>query len=155
MKDIKLSGGYVALVDDGDFDNLNKYKWYAQVAKYVNYARGTVDKKPVMMHRFIMGVTDPSICVDHRDGDGLNNQRSNLRIATKSQNNTNRLRYKNLTGKYRGVSWSKQNGNWRAQIRLNTKKINLGGYDNQEDAAKAYNEAAIKYHGDFAIINNL
>jgi hypothetical protein len=155
MKEIVLSGGFVALVDDEDFDNLNKYKWHIQKSKYVNYARRTENGKPVLMHRFIMGVTDPKILVDHRKGDGLNNQRSNLRIATRSQNNTNRLRYKNLTSKYRGVSWSNQNGDWRAQIRLNTKKINLGGFEKEEDAARAYNEAAIKYHGDFAITNNL
>lgn len=106
-------------------------------------------------HRAIMGVTDPKILVDHADGNGLNNQRSNLRICNRSQNaaNHNYTKKEWTTSKHFGVSWMPKAKRWRAYTTKNRKQISLGLYLREEDAAKAYNEGAIKYHGEFTKLN--
>lgn len=103
------------------------------------------------MHRQILGLTDPKIFTDHKDHNGLNNQRSNLRIATHGQNMAN----KSPSGKskYMGVSWNKNDKKWRSQIRKNRVTIYLGSYINEIDAAIAYNNKAVEVHGEFANLN--
>ena len=112
MKEIKLTQGKVALVDDEDFDFLNQWKWCAHkdgnnfYAVRVDYSNGRANKKFLSMHRVLLGLTDPKIFPDHKDGDGLNNQRYNLRIATPSQNVINsKTSGKDKTSIYRGVSF--------------------------------------------------
>lgn len=166
MKEIKLTKGKVALVDDSDYEWLNKSKWYANEGNSTYYARrycgvGT----SIKMHQQIM--TPPKgMLVDHRDGDGLNNQRSNLRICTISQNNTNRKPSKNGTSKYLGVSrnivnnrgFSKANNcyvsseyiYWKAQIIDNKKVKVLGNFKTELEAAIIYNLTARRYHGEYA-----
>jgi hypothetical protein len=91
--------------------------------------------------------------VDHRDGDGLNNQRENLRLCTHSQNMQNRRLQRNNRSGYKGVYWIKAQGVWAARITVNRVPINLGRFDTAEQAARAYDEAALKYHGEFARLN--
>lgn len=104
MKYIKLTKGEFAIVDDEDFDRLNKFKWYAQKMKHSFYAGRAVrvtptKQKSLFMHREILGITDRNIWVDHKDHNGLNNTRENLRICNRSQNTANRKKYKGTSTK--------------------------------------------------------
>lgn len=159
MKTIPLSQGKFALVDDSDYEWLNKWDWYALKGAQTFYAvrRTTKDTghKMIQMHRLILGLTDPKILVDHRDFNGLNNQRSNLRTATPSQNSSNRQPIKGSTSKYIGVHWFKNAKLWTAQIKKKGKLIKLGYFKIEENAAVAYNNAAIKLHGEFANLNKI
>jgi len=104
------------------------------------------------MHRLIM---DPprGYVVDHINGDGLDNRRANLRLATHAQNGRNRRKIKKGISKYKGVSWEESTGKWRALIHVDRKKISLGCYKDEVTAAKVYDKAAKKYHGEFARLN--
>lgn len=158
MKEIQLTQGKVALVDDADFDWLNQWKWYARKEKHTFYAvRGQFTNgnlKIIRMHRLITGAPDGSIA-DHRDGNGLNNQRFNLRVCTPAENTRNRRITPNKTSGFKGVYWHRQDCKWVAKIKVNGKNISLGSFTDLQDAVKTYNEAAIKYHGDFACLNAL
>jgi|ERR1035437_121533 hypothetical protein len=149
MKEIQLTKGQVAEVDDRDFEWLNRWKWQAQQTRqgtfYAVRCSGTV-----YMHRVIMEQTDPKIKVDHEDENGLNNQRRNLRLATQAQNLCNRGPNRNNTSGHKGVTWDKINNKWKAQIVVNRTHINLGRFDDVLEAAAAYNEAAVQHHGEFA-----
>lgn len=151
MKEIQLSQGLVAQVDDEDFESLNQHKWYAHKAKSgPYYAIRTVyfDGKSIVlrMHQVVSGQTRP----DHSDGNGLNNRRSNLRPATRSQNNANK---KSNGSNYKGVYKPKDWNKYRVQMSVKGKKIYLGGFEDEVEAAKAYDKAAVLYFGEFANLN--
>jgi hypothetical protein len=105
------------------------------------------------LHRFILGVTDPKIEVDHKDGNGLNNRRENLRLATHAQNMSSTGMRKGNTSGYKGVSWHKKAHKWAARIQVNSKGLHLGLFFTIEEAALAYDAAALLYHGEFAGTN--
>ena len=156
MKLIPLTQGKFAQVDDVDFDLLSKFKWQAGeccVKGTFRAQRGRKDGSTGLMHREIMGVTDPKIYVDHQDGNPLNNLRSNIRIATPIQNGQNQGVPTSNTSGYKGVCWSKPHGKWRVGIRAFSKKIFVGLYESKEDAARAYNCVARRLQGDFARFN--
>jgi hypothetical protein len=150
MKHIILTRNKTAIVDDCDFENLRQFNWYAGISKNnAFYAKREVDRKCVYMHRKIIGAL-PGQIVDHIDGNTLNNQRFNLRIVDKNQSATNtRKSFKNKSG-FKGVSYSKSNNGYIAQISHMGKMIHLGTFDTIEAAAISYKKASIKYHGDFA-----
>ena len=148
MKEIKLTKGRVTLVDDEDYDYLVQWDWFAREYNDKYYAGRFKNKKMLYMHRLIMNTPD-TIDVDHKDHNGLNNQRCNLRNCTRSQNMMN---VKKKYG-YKGVSWFKHNDKYTSQIMFNYKNIHLGYYKTSEEAALAYNKAAIKYFGKFAYLN--
>lgn len=158
MKEIMLTKGMVTRVDDEDFEWLNQWKWYANEDKTANtfyvmrssYTNGA--KQNIIMHRLILGLTDSTTLVDHDDHDGLNNQRYNIRICTHAQNQRNARRKIGAAG-YRGVYIVKYNGKFRAQIKVDNHKKVIGTYDTAIEAAGAYDEAARRYHGEFAITN--
>lgn len=154
MKEIKLSQGRVALVDDLDYEILNQIKWYAAKYKFTSYAvcHESITRKTIQMHRLIMN-TPSDMQVDHIDHNGLNNQRINLRNATKRQNSMNKNKHKESILK--GVHCSVKNGKhyFYAQIGVNYKHINLGVFETAINAARAYDEAAKKYHGEYANLN--
>jgi hypothetical protein len=157
MKEIILTQGKTALVDDEDFEELYKYKWHADKHGSIYYAVRSINInykiKHILMHRQIFGITDKKIFIDHIDHNSLNNQKSNLRICTNQQNQRNSLKQKNTTSIYKGVSLNKKSNKWHSIIIFNNKSIYLGSYINEIDAAKAYDVAAIKYFGEFANIN--
>jgi hypothetical protein len=153
MKSITLTMGKVAQVSDHRFTELNKRKWRAHWNGWNWHAATTINGKNVYLHRYIMGVTDSRVIVDHKDGDGLNCQDGNLRICTTSQNGMNRGKQSDNKSGYKGVCWDKNKRKWMATIKLNQKNIFLGRFDNPIDAAKAYDEGARKYHGPFARLN--
>ena len=142
------------LVDDDDFDVLSQFKWFIRKDRNRYYAIMVGSYKP--MHRLIMKVKDSKIQVDHIDGNGLNNQKSNLRLANNSQNAANRAKTtrSNLTSIYKGVHKTKS-GKFVAGVRKDGKYVFQKLFINEIDAAKAYNEAAIKYHGEFAYLNKI
>lgn len=153
MKIIWLTKGQFTLVDDADFEWLNQWKWYASNKITTFYAqRG---KDDIYMHRLILGLEDIKIKCDHIDRNGLNNQRNNLRPATKSQNNCNSKPRKNKTSIFRGVYWCVDKNKWRASITKDNIVYALGNFTNQEAAAIAYNKKAIEFHGEFATLNNV
>ena len=154
MKEIPLGHNRIALVDDGDYERLARYRWNTVKGSKTFYARRTVwtegKCRTVLMHREILGLTDTSAQGDHRDLNGLNNQRDNLRSATSVENNRNkRVRTDNTSG-YKGVSWHKDAKKWRVQIAVQGKIRDLGFYGTVEDAAYAYAIAVKNLHGEFA-----
>jgi len=156
MKEIELTRGYKAIVDDEDYEYLNQYKWHARVATKKVYAVRRMPKirtLKMIMHREIIQAPD-GLFVDHINGNGLDNRKSNLRLCTRSQNNANSEKIAGTSSKYKGVSWINHHGKWFASIRVHGKAYNLGGYSNEMLAALAYNEAALKYFGEFAKIND-
>jgi hypothetical protein len=157
MKEIPLTQGMVALVDDEDFERLSQYKWYAWKSGNAFYAtRNITLRKGVQgqmkMHREILNLTDRKIYCDHINHNGLDNQKHNLRACTSSENQMNTIS-KTGVSQYKGVCWYKQGETWAAQIMIHRKRIHLGCYDSEEDAAKAYDEAAKLYFGEFACLN--
>jgi hypothetical protein len=164
MKEIYLTGkrgrGEIALVDDDDYEHLNQFKWY--VSNRGRYALRTIKvngkTKNLLMHRVIMKLNfGDKRQIDHIDHHGLNNQKSNLRICSSQENNRNvrvdHAQTLNSTSLYKGVSWDKARSLWRSTINLNGKQITLGRFSCEHLAAKAYNIAAIKHHGEFACLN--
>jgi len=157
MKEIKLSQQgkkkslhLVTLVDDEDYEQLNTFRWYAQKSLNSFYAVRREARKYIFMHRQLLNIADSKILVDHKDRNGLNNQRSNLRTATKSQNCANRFSKPGTTSEYLGIYYNKSRNKWTAQIKVNGKTIALGRFNNEKDAALKYNAAAEKFHGEFA-----
>ena len=159
MKQIPLTKGYFAQVDDEDFTKVNQFKWYASRGKkdptfYAERGKRVNGKiSIILLHRFVMGLTDPKIQVDHEDHDGLNCQKYNLRPATPSQNQGNRGKTIRNTSGYKGVSWHSATGKWAAKIRHLQKDIWGGLFDIPTDAAHRYDELAIELFGEFALTN--
>ncbi len=182
MKEIRLGKGeYITQVDDEDYEYLSQWKWFAKDGRggrfYAyrqeftgqRYSNGDKKYTLIKMHRVILSVSDKNILIDHKDRNPLNNQRSNLRIATSSQNSANRNPLNNRSSKYLGVSIKKiycKNVKkeiihtyirYVAQIKHNLKKKELGTFpltpEGEILAAKLYDEAAKKYHGEFANLN--
>ena len=151
MKEIKLTRGKVALVDDADFEQLSRFKWSAHESSGRFYAVRYDPAGNVKMHRQILQAPQ-SIPVDHRDGDGLNNQRSNLRLASASLNIANE-RTRPHSSQFRGVSWNKKRNRWVAIIGHRYRLHYLGSYAIEEDAARAYDAEALKRFGEFARLN--
>jgi hypothetical protein len=160
-KSIPLTQGKFALVDDEDYDWLMNWKWYYKKDKAgngyaVRHDSVLVKRKLIPMHRVILNAPD-GVQVDHinnnRADHGLYNQRSNLRICTNAENQANVGIQSNNTSGYKGVTLDKRTNHWRAQIIVNRKRISIGFYKNPQDAARAYDQAALKYFGKFANIN--
>lgn len=141
-------------MSDGDFIicRICDFEWCAIVEDNSPvYAVACVKKGVIArMHRLILDCS-PSTLVDHRDGNGLNNVRSNLRLATSRQNAMNRSKWKNSDSRFKGVH--RDGKRWRAIITLNGKRIHLGCFSSDEEAASAYNKAAMANYGEFAKLN--
>jgi len=134
---------------------VNKYIWsfakrYSGTGK--GYARGTVNGKRVKMHRYLMNFPR-GLVIDHIDGNGLNNCKANLRLCTQAENARNVPARPGTTSKYKGVHKIKESNTWRAAISVNHKRKHLGVFDDEIEAAKAYDSVARKYHGEFAYLN--
>jgi hypothetical protein len=159
MKKIELTNGFYAEVSDKDYQLVRGHKWYADKISKVVYAKRNIAidgrLKKIYMHRVILGLKAGDPSVDHRDGNGLNNMRSNLRIDPHRQNTQNVEKQVNNTSGYKGVSWRKDTKKWHAYIKVKGKRFNLGYHATVVEAAQAYNEAAKKYHGPFARLNNI
>jgi hypothetical protein len=159
MKEILLSDGiHVALVDDEDSERISKYSWGAVKKGRTYYARreaGTVGKnrKSFYMHRDVLNLSPGNGLVDHRNRNGLDNQKSNLRLSNKKLNAVNTEKRSGCSSKYKGVYFRKDRQKWSAYIEVNTKRIRLGTFETELQAATAYDVAAKRYYGDYALLN--
>lgn len=159
MREIPLGGPRakrhgIALIDDADFALVSRYDWCISATRRgtlyaIRALRREGVKTTQLMHHLIMG---PGL-VDHVDRDGLNNQRSNLRMATQTQNAGNRISLPGTSSRFKGVCRIKNNGLWRASICINGRTKFLGEYTSEEDAARAYDRAAPGHFGEFARLN--
>jgi HNH endonuclease len=154
MKQIRLTRDRVTQVDDQDFERVSQFAWYASAGRRGKfYVTGRPAGKLVFLHRWLLGVESSKIEVDHRDGNSLNNQRGNLRVATRSQNNQNRRGNKTGSSRFKGVSWHRPRQRWQSYIKRDGKTRCLGYFTNEEDAARAYDLAATRCFGEFAALN--
>jgi hypothetical protein len=150
MREIKLTQGKIALIDDSDYELVSQYHWYFDG----QYAKACWDKQRktyyLRMHRLILGLTDPKIDTDHINHNKLDNRRLNLRTCSRAENLRNRRAHGR--SEYLGVYYNNKKY-ITAQIHVNGKTIHLGTFDTEEEAAIAYDNAAKQYHKEFANLN--
>jgi hypothetical protein len=164
VREISLTKGLVALVDDADYELVAAFSWHAsRGTKGGWYARRMVEGRPhtryISMHRFLLD--EPAgLGVDHRNGNGLDNRRSNLRLATQLQNNRNQRISpdrqwggRRVSSRYKGVTWDKNRSRWTVGVKIAGRRLNLGRFDDEEEAARAYDAAAREHYGEFARLN--
>lgn len=159
MKEILLTQGKVALVNDDDFVLLGQFKWYAHrqgcglwYAERKTPGEDGSFQRSVLMHRVILDAP-LGVDVDHKNGNGLDNQRSNLRSATRQQNSQNRSVLRHSRSGYKGLGFHAKTGKWQAQIGVGGRVIYIGLFDRPEDAARAYDAEARRRFGDYARLN--
>jgi hypothetical protein len=153
LKQIPLTKGYSAFVDDDVYEEISHLSWQACEGPYTTYAVRSVRNSDgsfskIRMHRLICNA-EPGMRVDHADRNGLNNLRSNLRVCSNSENMGNRKSNKNSSSQFKGVSWSSTKGRWVVQLQDRF----LGSFNNEIEAAKAYDLEAARAFGKFALLN--
>lgn len=153
----KKYGNKEVLVDDEDYEKLSEFRWYLMKSTYTYYAMSNIKVahglfETFFMHRYLCDSMDH---VDHKDGNGLNNQKNNLRPATNSQNQCNRLNRKLGKFGYKGITYKKTHKKFAAYVTVNNKPVFGGHFNTAREAAIGYNIIAKKYHGDFAILNEI
>ena len=146
---VDLTNGGFALVDDDDLDLLDGVSWRHVREGLSIYA---IAGRRLRMHRLILDAPD-GVMVDHRNGNGLDNRRSNLRLCTNSQNQANRQKRSSGSAPYRGVTWHKQAGKWQAAVKVGGKNLYLGLFHSAEAAGRAYDAMALEHFGEFAVLN--
>ena len=158
MPEIQLTKGQVTEVDEADYPSLSTSKWWALLTHSGNhYAIRSVTrqgvKRKVYMHRELTSCPD-GLEIDHINGDTLDNRRTNLRVCTRNQNGKNQHRRKRVgSSRYKGLFWASRDGKWRVRIMVDGRYVHLGYFQDEEEGALAYNEAAIKLHKEFASLN--
>jgi hypothetical protein len=151
MKQVQLSNGGFATVDDEDFHRTEGRSWWRTPGGYAATERNKREGR-VLLHWLVMG--RPKIGeLDHINGNGLDNRKANLRIVTRQQNAMNKGPNKNNTTGFKGVCFDKSRGKYIVGVKVNYRRINLGRYETAEEAARVYDKAARKYHGEFARLN--
>lgn len=155
-KQIPLTQGKFSTVSDDDYERVVQHKWcvISNGENHFYAVRGTSDGRRQTLAAFVLGSQQGTI-VDHIDGNTLNNERPNLRVATDAENshNTQKRRTPGLTSQYKGVCWNAYKRKWAAAIQANYKRLILGYFDSEVDAAKAYDVEARKQFGEFARLN--
>jgi len=156
IKRIPLTQGKEAIIDIEDWKLVKDYKWCVRKDHSTFYAYTGASKKRnhknIQMHRLLMSVTKDKQ-VDHINHNGLDNRKSNLRVCSHSQNQQNKEPQKNVSSRYKGVVAVKNKKKWIAQIRINNKLNYLGYFDNEIEAAKAYDRASLKFHKEYGYLN--
>lgn len=155
MKKIPLTQNLETLIDDGDYARVSAHSWCAQKFGCNIYAKRKEGGHLVLLHRYLMRAPQGTE-VHHMDGDGLNNQKSNLRLATRSENMAGfQRKQKDCSSRFRGVSWYPRYQRWVSKIGIRGRRKHLGYFDAEETAARAYDAAAHKHFGEFASPNFL
>ncbi|MHC4664664.1 MAG: AP2 domain-containing protein [Planctomycetota bacterium] len=149
---IPLTRGQFAIVDAEDYPSLSRFTWFAEGRPNNYYAVRKENGKSIKMHRQILNAP-AHLVVDHIDHTGRNNRKKNLRLATFRQNCRNQRRLSHGTSRYKGVHWNKKAKKWAAAIRCNNKTHHIGYFNNEIEAAKAYDEMAKTLHREFASLN--
>ena len=149
---IPLTQGKFAIVDAEDYERLSKYKWYTRKSDHRLYAYRSKERKSIGMHRDVMNAAKGFV-VDHIDGDGLNNRKSNLRLCTWTENSLNKRPRSNGRSRYKGLAWQKRTGKWEVRITKCGKRRYLGTFDDEMEAAIAYDRKAEVLFGEFAYLN--
>lgn len=161
MREVPLQGyaahqhSAVTLVDDADYERVMESRWYLHLPKLypacyaVRHFQGSTKHTTEFLHNFIMGC----IGIDHRDGNRLNNQRSNLRVATAAGNAANCAGNARTSSNYKGVSWRTRGATWVAQIQADRRKLHIGYFRDETAAARAYDAVAASLFGEFARLN--
>lgn len=152
---IPVGKSQVAIVDDEDFALVSRYKWLPQNDKHTTYALHSGRKKRLLMHTLVLG-TKPGCETDHRNGNGLDNRRCNLRFATRSQNNANRKKFKTSSNRFKGVCRTVSRigtVRWRAIVSRGGRRYDAGSFIDEESAARAYDRKLLELYGEFARLN--
>lgn len=156
MKEIKLTQGKVAIVDDDVYERENGRKWHAfrggNGIWYASRKSSFPKQKTILLHREIMNAP-PDMQVDHINRNGLDCRRENMRLCSHIENQYNKDTYLNNKSGYKGIRWHKRDKRWQARITVDRKVIHIGYFVTAEEAARAYDEAARKHHGRFAKTN--
>jgi hypothetical protein len=143
---------YECLIDTVDYSLVQPYRWYVVIPRYGGFYAATSTGKDMFIHQLLLGIKDG----DHKDRNGLNNRRNNLRPATRQQQQANHKKHSDgITSRYRGVSLHKQTNKYRATIVFNDKQKHLGLFIEEADAARAFNKAAKELFGEFASLNDV
>lgn len=151
---VSLTQGLFAVVDAGDVDAVSRFKWSVNVgSRGHRYAVALDGGVRVWMHRLLTSAPDGMV-VDHIDGDGLNNRRENMRVCTQAQNAMNRTSIRHPAGR-KGLRYDPQSGHWAARVAISGKRPWLGTFETEAEARDAYNEAAQRLHGEFALLNDV
>jgi len=150
---IRLTKGKFAIIDEEDFERVSEYNWSCKKGYNTLYAETSINRKTIKLHRFVLNIYDSKTQVDHKNHNGLNCMKVNLREATQSQNSMNQQPQVGRFSKYKGVHWNSNNKNFVARIQLNSKRIHIGVFQNEIDAAKAYDLKAKELFGEFAYLN--
>lgn len=153
-RELPLTSGRFAFVDEADFIRVNAFRWYElKRPGRSSYGYRRNGSKTIYLHRYIMDAPD-GMDVDHRDGDGLNCRRENLRVCTHAQNQMNyRKCTKPTSSRYKGVRWDKSRNLWIAAIKVNWRSRFIGRFASEDDAARAYDQKARELFGEFACLN--
>lgn len=152
--EINLTRGETAKVSHEDYLSLSQHKWFCLITNDgLKYAVRWDNGKLLYMHRVILGLSSDCADVDHRDRNGLNNDRSNLRICTKSQNQANRKKFSNNSSGFIGVEWDKDRKKWKVVTNFKGKRIFVGRFENIREAATARDIKVKELFGDFASLN--
>ena len=159
MKEIKLTQNKIALIDSSDFEYFNQFKWSAVKINSTFYAKRSIrlangKQTAIYMHREILNVPK-GMETDHVDHRGLNNQRANIRICTRQENQMNRNSNRDSTSIFKGVSWEKDRRKWQTQIKYKGKSKHLGRFFSETEAALAYDKKAKELFGEFARLNKI
>jgi hypothetical protein len=153
MREIQLTTGGVAMIDDEDYARIARYSWRLnRKGRPVRTTHAGGRSICTEMHRFILE-PPPGVRVDHIDGDPLNNQRANLRLATAAENSRNRRSLPGSSSRFKGVTWNRQCGKWQAGIKVSGRQIHLGLHVQEDAAARVYDRAAREHFGEFAYLN--
>jgi hypothetical protein len=155
MRELILNKGFVALVDDEDYEYLSQFKWNVNGGGYAEAWTPMINgkRRRIKMHREIIKASN-GLIVDHINHNCLDNRKENLRLCSHAESMMNRRKpNKSLTSQFKGVSFNTQMGKWKARIKANKRDIHLGYFDDEVEAAKAYNKACIELHGEYACVN--